>query len=129
MLTKFCEHLVSWTLGRIGDEFSAVGIIPDRDYDPPVSGKRRRFVEQHYASLNPDRSSDERRSDFDGGWQRFALRFKNDNLCFRDGRNGATWCVLKFGRALSSEGSHAHRHYRNGSLNESEAVTKVRNGE
>lgn len=60
-LNKFREHLVSWTLGRIGDEFSAVGITPNREYDPPMSGDRRRFVEQHYASLNLKNLSDERR--------------------------------------------------------------------
>jgi hypothetical protein len=60
-LNKFREHLVSWTLGQIGDEFSAAGINPNRDYDPPMSGERRRFVEQHYASLNLENSSDERK--------------------------------------------------------------------
>ena len=60
-LNKFREHLVSWTLGRIGDEFSAVEIKPDREYDPPLSGERRRFVEQHYISLNLGNSSDERK--------------------------------------------------------------------
>lgn len=58
-LNKFREHLVSWTLGQIGDEFSAVDIIPNREYDPPMSGERRRFVEQHYVSLNLENSSDE----------------------------------------------------------------------
>lgn len=60
-LNKFREHLVSWTLGQIRDEFSAAGIKPNLDYDPPMSGERRRLVEQHYASLNLEDSADERK--------------------------------------------------------------------
>jgi hypothetical protein len=50
--TEFCEFLVGWTLREIGDEFEAAGITADQNYQPPLSGQRRWYVEQFYHTLD-----------------------------------------------------------------------------
>ena len=42
---EFREFLVGWTLRDIEMEFDAAHIDYDRQYDPPLSGQRRSFVE------------------------------------------------------------------------------------
>lgn len=49
---EFREFLVGWTLREIENEFSAVGLAPDRSYDPQLGGQRREFVEQHYHAID-----------------------------------------------------------------------------
>lgn len=46
------EYMVGWTLARIGDVFRDHGFHADLDYLPPVSGERRSYVEQFYATVN-----------------------------------------------------------------------------
>lgn len=50
--TEFREFLVGWTLREIGDEFEAAGITADQNYQPPLSGQRRCYVEQFYHRLD-----------------------------------------------------------------------------
>ncbi len=57
----FREFLVGWTLREIGLEFEAAEIPYDRQYEPPESGQRRAFVEQHYHSLDFTKKADVRR--------------------------------------------------------------------
>jgi hypothetical protein len=46
------EHLVGWTLGQIGDLFTAEGFEADLAHDPAVGGQRRAYVEQFYAAID-----------------------------------------------------------------------------
>ena len=48
----FREFLVGWSVGDIRMLFEEVGIFPDLNHDPPERGDRRRFVEQHYHTLD-----------------------------------------------------------------------------
>lgn len=48
----FREFLVGWSVGDIRMLFEEVGIFPDLKHDPPERGDRRRFVEQHYHTLD-----------------------------------------------------------------------------
>ncbi len=57
----FREHLVSWTLRQIRDEFDAADIVCNLDYQPPVSGERRTLVEQYYQTVNWSNARDVRR--------------------------------------------------------------------
>lgn len=58
----FREHLVGWTLRRIGDEFDAAKIQANKDHQPDnMSGERRIYVEQHYSTLSLRNPSDEAR--------------------------------------------------------------------
>ena len=49
---EFREFLVGWTLREIGDEFEAAGIAADQNYQPPLGGQRRCYVEQFYHTLD-----------------------------------------------------------------------------
>jgi AbiJ N-terminal domain 3 len=54
----FREHLVDWPLAEITTVFGNVGVAPDLSYDPPVSGARRRLVEQIHHSVDFAQSRD-----------------------------------------------------------------------
>lgn len=56
--TEFREFLVGWTLREIGDEFEAAGITADQNYQSPLSGQRRSYVEQFYHTLDCANSAD-----------------------------------------------------------------------
>ncbi len=56
--TEFREFLVGWTLREIGDEFEAAGITADQNYQPPLGGQRRCYVEQFYRALDFANPSD-----------------------------------------------------------------------
>lgn len=55
------EFLVGWKLRVIEIEFGNAGISPDTTHQPDVSGDRRRFVEQHYRTLDFRKPADARR--------------------------------------------------------------------
>jgi dGTPase len=53
--------LVGWVLREIEMVFEEAGIECDRSYEPPVSGARRSFVEQHYHTLDFSNVDDAKR--------------------------------------------------------------------
>ena len=55
------EYFSGIVLREIGDVFEAADIEADLDYDPPQSGQRRCFVEQHYHTLDFSNMDDVRR--------------------------------------------------------------------
>lgn len=46
------EYFVQTALAIIEQEFNAIGLAPDFDHTPEVSGQRRLLVEQYYAPLD-----------------------------------------------------------------------------
>ncbi|MGQ0629282.1 MAG: abortive infection family protein [Phycisphaerales bacterium] len=50
--TEFREFLVGSTLREIENEFSSVGLEPDRSFAPQIGGQRREFVEQYYHAIS-----------------------------------------------------------------------------
>lgn len=57
----FREFLVGWTLREIADKFDAAGVPCDLEYQPPVAGQRRSFVEQYYHAVDWTNWSDVRK--------------------------------------------------------------------
>ena len=49
---EFREALVGFVLREIEIFFEGAGLSCDEDYDPPVSGERRKLVEQYYANID-----------------------------------------------------------------------------
>ena len=60
-LNELREYFVATTLRVIDDEFTAAGVEPDTEYEPPVSGMRRTLVEQYYRTLDLTRWDDVRK--------------------------------------------------------------------
>ena len=50
--TVLRELLVGTTLRFIDDEFQSAGLMPDEDFEPPISGARRSRVEQYYHRMD-----------------------------------------------------------------------------
>lgn len=57
----FREFLVGWTVSEIRLEFEAARIRQDPNHEPNVHGVRRKFIEQHFATLDFTDPADLRR--------------------------------------------------------------------
>ena len=55
---EFREVLVGFVLREIEMIFEGAGLSPREDYNPPVDGARRTFVEQYYAGIDFDSPTD-----------------------------------------------------------------------